>query len=87
MKHLRNLRKIIVGDNYDSSIKYIKADKEGKGPTHNFGETKGKIHSMSQSEEDPSLVDIYVNIEGDVVYWKSVKVAKILDFENDVNFE
>lgn len=87
MKHLRNLRKAIVGDSYATAIKYIKADKNGKGPTYNFGESQGKIHSMSQSEEDDSLLDIYAKIEGEIVYWKSIRIAKIIDFENDVNFE
>lgn len=88
MKHLRNLRKIVVGDSYENSIKYIKADpRTGKGPIYNFGESQGKITDMRQSQEDPALIDIYVKIDSDTVYWKSVAISKVLDFENDVNFE
>jgi hypothetical protein len=88
MKHLRNLRKIVVGDNYDNAIKYIRADKKtGKGPLYSFGEIQGKICDMIQSSEDPSLIDIYVTISSETVYWKSVPISKVLDFENDVNFE
>lgn len=81
MKHLRNLRKIIVGDNYHNAIKYI------KGNDYFLGKHRGKITSILPSKEDPRLVDIYVQIEEDNVYWKSVLVENIIDFEQDVNFE
>lgn len=81
MKHLKNLRKIVVGDNYQHCIKYI------VGKYYNLGESQGKITAIIQSEEDPKLLDMYVKIDGETVYWKSVKISKCLDFENDVNFE
>ena len=80
-RHLRNLRKVVVGDDYTNGIKYI------KGNYYYLGENKGKITDLLPSKDDPRLLDIFVQIGEDNVYWKSVLIKNIIDFEQDVNFE
>lgn len=83
MKVFKNIRKIVVGDNFTHSIKYV------VGVTYNLGSTKAKLSNIIQDQDNPEWFDLFVlDSENECsIYWKSVKDKQILDIENDVNFE
>lgn len=74
----KNIRKIIVGDNYSYNIKYV------KGAEYRVGTKKCTITDFIVNEEDDSI-DIYVTDGNSGFLWKTI-VSKPLEIEYDVNF-
>lgn len=83
MKKFTNIRKIVVGDDFAHSIKYV------KGAKYNLGKMQAPISSIIQNEDEPQYFDLYIDdVKNDCsIFWKSVKAHKILEVESDVNFE
>lgn len=82
-KIFKNIRKIVVGDDFARSIKYV------KGANYNIGNTQAKISDILQDEQDPRFFNLYIQDSKNEcsVFWKSVKEHLVLEVESDVNFE
>ena len=74
----KNIRKIIVGDNYSYNIKYV------KGAEYRVGVKKCTITDFIVNEEDNSI-DVYVSDGNSRFLWKTIG-ATPLEIEYDVNF-
>ena len=73
----KNIRKIIVGDNYSYNIKYV------KGAEYRVGVKKCTITDFIVNEEDNSI-DVYVSDGNSRFLWKTIG-ATPLEIEYDVN--
>lgn len=74
----KNIRKIIVGDNYSYNIKYV------KGAEYKVGVKKCKITDFLVNEETNNI-DIYVTDGESQFLWKTI-CSTPLEVEYDVNF-
>jgi len=74
----KNIRKLIVGDNYSYNIKYV------KGAEYKVGTKKCIITDFIINEETNSI-DIYVTDGDSKFLWKTIGSIP-LEVEYDVNF-
>jgi len=77
----KSYRKIIVGDNFANSIRYI------KDATYSTGTTKSTICSIIDSDIDPNEIQIWATDGTSQFLWHEIAKKTILDKEQDVNFE
>ena len=73
----KNIRKIIVGDNYSYNIKYV------KGAEYRVGSKKCTITDFIVHEG--TIIDIYVTDGASTFIWKTINSAP-LEVEYDANF-
>jgi len=73
------IRKIIVGDNYNFCIKYV------KGSEYRIGHRVCTLVDF-QKEEGSESIDILVNDSKSTFLWKTIN-SKPLEIEYDANFE
>lgn len=73
----KNIRKIIVGDNYSHNIKYV------KGVEYRIGNKKCVLTDFIIHEG--KLIDIYVTDGNSTFLWKTILSAP-LEIEYDANF-
>lgn len=83
MKKFKNVRKIVVGDDFKNSIRYV------KGSKYNLGKTQAELSDILLDEENPNFINLFVfDSQNECsIFWKSIKTEKIIEFENDVNFD
>lgn len=74
----KNIRKIIVGDNYTYNIKYV------KGVAYRVGAIKCELTDFILLDDD--TIEIYVTDGKSTFLWKAI-TQKPLEIEYDVNFE
>lgn len=72
------MRKVVVGDNYNFCIKYV------KGSQYKIGTRTCKL--VDFISQDDGSIDIYVEDDSSTFLWKTVN-TKPLEIEYDANFE
>tara|TARA_R110002167_G_scaffold331706_1_gene538389 strand:+ start:30513 stop:30755 length:243 start_codon:yes stop_codon:yes gene_type:complete len=76
-----SFRKVVVGDNFENCIRYV------KGATYQIGKNRCEITNIIVSETDPNEIEIYAS-DGDAQFrWKTIAKKTVLEKEEDANFE
>ena len=75
-----NIRKIIIGQSSGGSIKYQ------KGSIYKLPSGSCTLTELLKNEDDPNLIDLYLQVDGSKFLWKSISTKMLLEVEYDSNF-